>query len=153
MNEHYLQAEKKKKKKDPWVFSKKKKKGKGFKKKKEKRKMATYPLKKYRLRGREFREVLKKGKSFRVDGLVLKLTLTEEGKKFGFLINKKIFKKAVERNKIKRRLRELLREKLGDLKEGIRIVFITLSDWGNKDFKEAREIFEKILTKSKIVKK
>jgi ribonuclease P protein component len=94
--------------------------------KKKKRKMATYSLKKYRLRGREFEEVLKKGKGFRVNGLVLKLILKEKGKKFGFLISKKILKKAVQRNKVKRRLREILRERVEDIKDGARIVFVVL---------------------------
>jgi ribonuclease P protein component len=120
--------------------------------KKKKRKMATYPLRKYRLGGKEFEEVLKKGRGFRVDGLVLKLILKEKGKKFGFLISKKVLKKAVQRNKLKRRLREILRERVEDIKEGVRIVFITLKGLEEKEFLELKEIFEKILKKSKILK-
>jgi ribonuclease P protein component len=120
--------------------------------KKKKRKMATYSLKKYRLRGREFEEVLKKGKGFRVNGLVLKLILKEKGKKFGFLISKKILKKAVQRNKVKRRLREILRERVEDIKDGVRIVFVALKGLEEKEFLELKEIFEKILKKSKILK-
>jgi ribonuclease P protein component len=114
--------------------------------------MATYPLKKFRLKGKEFEEVLKKGKGFRFDGLVLKLLLKEGGKKFGFLISKKILKKATQRNRLKRRLREILREKIEEIGEGIRVVFITLPGLEKKEFKELREIFEKLLKKSKILK-
>jgi ribonuclease P protein component len=120
--------------------------------KKKKGKMATYSLKKYRLRGREFKEVLKKGKRFRVNGLIVKLILKEKGKKFGFLISKKILKKAVQRNKVKRRLRETLRERVEDIKDGVRIVFIALKGLEEKEFLELKEIFEKILEKSKILK-
>jgi ribonuclease P protein component len=120
--------------------------------KKKKRKMATYPLRKYRLRGKEFEEVLKKGKGFRVNGLVLKLILKERGKKFGFLISKKVLKKAVQRNKLKRRLREILRERVENIREGVRAVVIALGGIEEKEFFELKEIFEKILKKSKILK-
>jgi ribonuclease P protein component len=120
--------------------------------KEKKRKMATYPLRKYRLRGKEFEEVLKKGKGFRVNGLVLKLILKEKEKKFGFLISKKVLKKAVQRNKLKRRLREILRERVENIREGVRAVFIALRRIEEKEFFELKEIFEKILKKSKILK-
>jgi ribonuclease P protein component len=120
--------------------------------KKKKRKMATYPLRKYRLRGKEFEEVLKKGKGFRVNGLVLKLILKERGKKFGFLISKKVLKKAVQRNKLKRRLREILRERVENIREGVRAVFIAFGGIEEKEFFELKEIFKKILKKSKILK-
>jgi ribonuclease P protein component len=114
--------------------------------------MATYPLKKFRLKGEEFKEVLKKGKSFRVDGLVLKLMIKENGKRFGFLISKKLVKKAVQRNKLKRRLREILRERVENLKDGIRAIFIPLAGLEKKSFQELKKIFEIILNKSKIIK-
>ena len=114
--------------------------------------MATYPLKKYRLRGKEFEEVLKKGKGFKVGSLVLKKIEGGEGKKFGFLISKKVLKKATQRNKLKRRLREILREKVEKIKEGIRAIFITLPGLEKKDFRELKEIFEKLLKKSKLLK-
>jgi ribonuclease P protein component len=114
--------------------------------------MAAYPLKKFRLKGKEFEEVLKKGRSFRCKSLVLKVLENKGGKKFGFLISKRILKKAVERNRLKRRLREILREKVEKIKDGVRVVFITLSGLEKKDFKELKEIFEKLLRKSKLLK-
>jgi ribonuclease P protein component len=114
--------------------------------------MATYPLKKYRLRGLEFKEVLKKGRSFRVEGLVLKILTKEEGKKFGFLISKKVVKKATQRNKLKRRLREILRERVEEIKEGVRVVFISTPGLEKKNFRELKEIFWKLLKKSKMLK-
>jgi ribonuclease P protein component len=110
-------------------------------------------MKKYRLSGKEFKEVLKKGKGFKVDSLVLKLLLEKKGKKFGFLISKKVLKKATQRNKLKRRLREILREKVEEIKEGVRIVFIALSNLEKKDFKELKGIFESLLKKSRVLKK
>jgi ribonuclease P protein component len=79
--------------------------------------------------------------------------LEKEGKKFGFLISKKVLKKATQRNKLKRRLREILREKIEEIKEGVRIVFIALSNLEKKDFKELKGIFESLLKKSRVLKK
>jgi len=114
--------------------------------------MATYPLKKYRLTGKEFNEVLKKGQSFRIDDLLLKLLQKEKNKKIGFLIRKKILKKAVQRNKLKRKLRELAREKIEHIKEGIRIIFIPLPGFEKKDQGEIKMIFNSLLKKAKILK-
>jgi ribonuclease P protein component len=49
-------------------------------------------------------------------------------------------------------LREILREKVEKIKDGVRVVFITLSGLEKKDFKELKEIFEKLLRKSKLLK-
>ena len=114
--------------------------------------MATYPLKKFRLKREEFREVLKKGKSFRVNGLVLKLMIKDKEKKIGFLISKKLVKKAVRRNKLKRIMREILRERVEILKEGIRAVFIPLESFEGKKPKELKKIFDIIFNKSRIIK-
>lgn len=114
--------------------------------------MATYSLKRYRLKGKEFEEVLKKGKGFKSDNLILKILPKGKEKRFGFLISKKILKKAVERNKLKRRLREILRENVEKIKEGTRIVFITLPGLEKKNFWELKKIFEKLLRKSGVFK-
>jgi ribonuclease P protein component len=114
--------------------------------------MAPFSLKRIRLKRKEFKEVLKDGKVFKNDGLVMKVIFKEGEKKIGFLISKKISKKAVVRNKLKRRLRELLREKFGNLKEGLRIVFIPLPSLEKKNFKELKEVLEKVLIRSKVLK-
>jgi ribonuclease P protein component len=114
--------------------------------------MAPFSLKRIRLKRKEFKEVLKDGKVFKNDGLVMKVIFKGGEKKIGFLISKKISKKAVVRNKLKRRLRELLREKFGNLKEGLRIVFIPLPSLEKKNFKELKEVLEKVLIRSKVLK-
>lgn len=151
-NVHYLQTKSKKKEENPRIFNQEKKRKENSLEKKEKRKMATYSLKKYRLKGNEFREVLKKGRGFRVESLVLKLLRKEKEKRFGFLISKKVLKKATQRNKLKRRLREILRERVEKIEDGIRAVFIALPGLEKKDFKGLEGIVEKILKKSKALK-
>ena len=44
--------------------------------------------------------------------------------KFGFVISKKISKRAVDRNKIKRRMCEVLRKDLNKFKSGTKIIFL-----------------------------
>jgi ribonuclease P protein component len=95
---------------------------------------------------------LKRGKSFRIESLVLKRLFEKESKKFGFLISKKFFKKAVERNKLKRRLREMLREKIEKIREGARIIFIALPGFEKKGLQELKEVLERLLKISKVLK-
>lgn len=46
-------------------------------------------------------------------------------KKFGFVVSKKISKKAVERNKIRRRLVDIILNNMDRFEKGIRVVFLT----------------------------
>lgn len=74
---------------------------------------------------KEFLEVKNKGKMFNspLFGAIFLIGETEEVK-FGFVISKKISKRAVDRNKIKRRMSEVLRKRLSDFKPGTRIIFL-----------------------------
>lgn len=74
---------------------------------------------------KEFREVLEKGKMYQspIFGL-LTLNLDDGGKKFGFVVSKKISKLAVERNRVKRLLAEGVRKNLNLVKEGTRGIFL-----------------------------
>lgn len=81
--------------------------------------------KKYRLRKRrDFNYTYKRGKSLANSCLVLVYRKNNlEVSRFGFSINKK-FGKAVQRNKIKRRLREICRLRLDKIKTGYDLIFI-----------------------------
>jgi ribonuclease P protein component len=57
-------------------------------------------------------------------------------KKIGFIISKKISKKAVDRNKIKRRLAEIMRKKLDKVEIGSRIVFLAKKEILGKKIEE-----------------
>jgi ribonuclease P protein component len=74
----------------------------------------------------ELEEIKKDGIFFgfsRFFGILL-LDKKDKEVKFGTIISKKISKKAVERNKIKRRLMEVLGRNLGKFDEGKRILFL-----------------------------
>ena len=74
---------------------------------------------------KEFLEVKNKGKMLNspLFGAIFLIGETEDIK-FGFVISKKISKRAVDRNKIKRRLMEVLGRNVEKFDEGKRIVFL-----------------------------
>ena len=83
--------------------------------------------KKYRLSKRsEFEEIKKDGSLLGFSRFFGILTLDKKDKevKFGTIISKKISKKAVERNKIKRRLMEVLGKNIEKFGRGRRILFL-----------------------------
>ena len=56
--------------------------------------------------------------------------------RFGILVSNKISKKAVERNKIKRRIREAARANIDKIKKGFDIIIVSLPNIKEKTFKE-----------------
>ena len=67
--------------------------------------------------------------------------------RFGFVISKKIDKRAVVRNRIKRLLREVVRENLEKIPDGFDIVFIVRPNIVGKNYEEISIEFNKILSK------
>ena len=59
--------------------------------------------------------------------------------RFGILVGVKVSKKAVERNKIKRQIREIIRLKLNEIKSGYDIIIITLPAVLNKNYQDIEQ--------------
>jgi ribonuclease P protein component len=117
--------------------------------------MEVMPLKVYRLKKREIKEVLKKGRRFYEKNLVLAIKENKKGKlRLGFVLGKKVSKKSVERNKIKRRLREILRKEVKglELKKGKDLVFLPFSGLLKENFLTLKEKVEKILKKAEVIR-
>lgn len=70
-----------------------------------------------------------------------------EVKEFGIVISKKVSKKAVERNKIKRLLAEVIRRNLKNIKGGYRMVFLTKTSILGKTLEEIEEEVKKVIGK------
>jgi ribonuclease P protein component len=75
-------------------------------------------------RRKEFEEVKARGKLIQMAWWGVIVWKKDKDKKFGWVISKKVSKKAVERNKIKRLLAEAVRRKLERLAEGTRMIFL-----------------------------
>lgn len=106
---------------------------------------------------KEFDEVREKGKMYQspIFGLIIK----NEGymgaadakamaakKKFGFIISKKISKRAVDRNKIKRLLAEAVRKNLEKIPEGTRGIFLAKRAILGKKYEEIGREVKKIIS-------
>lgn len=101
---------------------------------------------------KDFERVFKKGKGLKESFLVFKMARSRlKNSRFGFVVGKNVSKKANIRNKIKRRLREIVRIKIKKIKKGIDVVFIVQPGLETKDFWEIEEIINKILRRAKIL--
>jgi ribonuclease P protein component len=109
--------------------------------------------KKHRIqKKKDIERIFKEGKSFREGFLVLKTAKNNLNiARFGFIVSQKISKKANVRNKIKRRLREMVRLKMKSVwGSGTDNLFITLPGIEKKEFKNIEETIEKLFKKAKI---
>jgi ribonuclease P protein component len=66
-------------------------------------------------------------------------------KKFGFVVSKKISKKAVDRNRIRRVLSEIIRKNLDKFEKGTRLIFLTKQEILGKKMVEIEKEVSKIL--------
>lgn len=102
-------------------------------------------------KNKDFENVFKKGQGFKEDFLYLKIKKNNlESSRFGFVVSKKFSQKATVRNKIKRRLRELVKVKLPKIKKGIDGVIIIMPGFKINDFWELEGIINKLFEKANI---
>ncbi len=94
---------------------------------------------------KDFQAVFQKGKSIKYDFLLCK-TLKNNLKKsrFGFIVSKKVSNKAVQRNKIKRRLRKAVLDNLKEIKGSKDVIFIALPPIKEKNFLQIQEVVAKL---------
>lgn len=102
---------------------------------------------------KEFERIKTEGALWRgrlVSGLVL-MNTEGEGKRFGVIISKKISKRAVDRNKIRRLVYSSVEEDLEKFNNGTRIIFLVRPGIAGKKYEEVRvevsDLVQKILIK------
>ena len=111
---------------------------------------------------KDFEKVFKNGKGFREDFLILKIVSNNlKNTRFGFIVSRKVSKKATQRNKIKRRLRELVKLKMPEMKKTAKAesrqkreidgVLIGIPGLETKDFYEMEEGINKLFKKAKLI--
>jgi ribonuclease P protein component len=103
---------------------------------------------------KDFEAVFKKGETIRGGMFFLKILNTlNKDSRIGFVVSKKISKKAVERNKIKRRLREALRHTIPLLGNSFDIICVALPNIRTNTFKEIGKEIEEALKRKKLINK
>lgn len=103
---------------------------------------------------KDLERVFRKGEGVKEGLLILKTVKNNlDNSRFGFVVSRKVSKKANLRNKIKRRLRDLVKGKLKKIKEGRDALLIALPGLERKGFKEIEETINKLFKKAKIMKR
>ncbi|MDD4624810.1 MAG: ribonuclease P protein component [Candidatus Paceibacterota bacterium] len=103
---------------------------------------------------KDFEKVLKKGKGFKQKTLFLKAV--ENGlpwSRFGIIVSKKTAKRAVDRNKIKRQIREIIWRNIDRARKGYDLVFMAWPEIKDKSYEEKSLIVENSLKKIKFLEK
>lgn len=111
---------------------------------------------------KDFERIFAQGKGFRQDLLFLKAVKNDLGiLRFGIVVSKKISKSAVKRNKIKRRLREIIRLQLQNYPtsgvreeaNGMDVATVVLPGIEAKNYQEIKEMTSKLFKKAEIFEK
>ncbi len=109
--------------------------------------------KKYRLvKNKDFARVAHYGRKSYIPELSLKWIKNNQSySRWGIIVSLKVDKKAVVRNKIKRRLRALLRENISSLASGWDVIIITKDRIKELDYTQLQDVFLKILRKCNLI--
>lgn len=104
------------------------------------------------VRKKDFEKVFQKGRSFKENGLFLKKNQNNlDVSRFGFIISTKVSKKAVIRNKLKRRLREIVQRQLPDISPGFDVILVVNRELLRQDFKELENLVVKLFRASHLL--
>lgn len=109
--------------------------------------------KNYRLKkNKDFRTAYKKGKTFFSPSIVMyAFNSNSSNLRIGFTVSKKVGK-AVVRNRVKRKMREICRLNLHKLKDGYDIIFVAKPSIITKSYQEISKDINRLLKISKVNK-
>jgi len=100
---------------------------------------------------RDFHAVSRSKSGVKEGQLLLKAKASQKNvSRFGIVVSKRVAKKAVERNHLRRLLSEALRAKQDSLRTPCDIVLVALPGFSLKDLNEAQNIVERLFLKAKI---
>lgn len=103
-------------------------------------------------RKKDFEKVFQEGRGIKEGFLILKMLSNNLNQsRFGIIVSSKISKKAVLRNKIKRRIRKLIKERLAKTKKGKDVVLITTPEILKKDFEEMGRTMDELFKKAELI--
>ncbi|NOY35507.1 MAG: ribonuclease P protein component [bacterium] len=108
--------------------------------------------KKHRINKEMFKKVFPSGRSVHSGLISLKITKgEEENARFAFVVSAKTAKKAVDRNKLKRRARHIAAKLLPSFKRGVTVIFFFKKGSEKLDFKELEKEMANICKKAGIL--
>ena len=102
---------------------------------------------------KDFARLFSKGRSFYGQGMMMKVVAnTRSATRVGFVVSTKVSKKAVVRNLLKRRMREIVKKNIHDILGGIDIVFLTKPEIAKFSFQELEQTLCFLLKKAGILR-
>lgn len=107
-------------------------------------------------RDNDFKKVFEKGKYFQNNFIRIKFNKNDlrasQASRFGFMVGLKVSKKAVERNKIRRWLEEVIRLNLNQIKTGFDLVVMVSPEILGKKHQEVEITLISLLKKGNLIK-
>ena len=101
--------------------------------------------------GAEFQRVWENGKAWSNNLFVLRAFANESsGTRFGFVVGKKVGN-AVERNRIKRRMREVVRSRCDRITPGWDIILIARQGTEDADFAEIESAIDTLVKRARLI--
>ncbi|MBI4653062.1 ribonuclease P protein component [Candidatus Kuenenbacteria bacterium] len=109
--------------------------------------------KQYRLnKDKDFKSIFQKGRNFFIKEFGIKVLRNNlEVSRFGFIVSNKVAKKANKRNLIKRRMREIIRKNLPNMKIGADVIIMARPEIKNLKFSVLKEKIEQALWQIRIL--
>ncbi len=103
---------------------------------------------------KDFKNLFNRGKKYSLSSFKVYIKIGSNNLKqsrFGFIVSKKISKKSVVRNKIKRRLREAIKDSLPEIKKGVDVAIIILPGFEENNFQSIKETLYALFKKAKLI--
>ncbi len=113
---------------------------------------------------KDFEILFKEGRYFNIDFLTLKVwkidpekypkrNYTKDDLKIAFTVGLKVSKSAVKRNRVRRKMREVVRLliKDGKIKKGFMAVLVAKPEILEKDYTEIEKVINKILVQARLI--
>ena len=101
---------------------------------------------------KDFQSVFEKGRGVREDGLFFKMQQRGEGApRLGVVVSKKVSKKAVDRNRIRRVIQAQAREHMKRMKDGVDGVIVVLPEFRETTPRGLAQVINTLFTKASIL--
>ncbi len=102
---------------------------------------------------KDFTRLFSKGRSFHARGIGMRVTLNKYGKpRVGFVVSTKVSKRAVVRNLLKRRMRDIVRPHISHFRpQDVDIAFMARPEAAKFEFEDVKMVVLQLLIKSGLI--